>query len=127
MSMKVPLQELLGLDEKPTLSPDNIAFKAALDFEAEVFRKLKEKDLSQKDLAEILAVSPAAVSKALKKGSNVTLKTMAKIAHALDCVLSPIQLKDVDECNYFDISNSETVSASIELGKISQPKSRIAG
>lgn len=115
MSMKITLEDFLGTDEAPDFSSESIAFKASLDFEADVFRKLQEKNLSQKDLAKLLDISPAAVSKMLTRGANTTIKTMAKIAHALNCVLAPIKLKDANEYSYFDINAPETVSASIEL------------
>lgn len=120
MAMKVTLEEFLGVEEKPALTPENIAFKSALDFEAEVFKKLKEKNLSQKDLADILDISPAAVSKMLTRGSNITIKTMAKIAFALDCVLAPIQLKESKEYSYFDIHETETASVSFVCDEIKQ-------
>ena len=124
MSMKVTLEEFLNAEKKPALSPENIAFKTTLDFEAEVFKKLHEKNLSQKDLARLLDVSPTAVSKMLTKGANITIKTMAKIAHALDCVLAPIKLKNASEYSYFDIDDPETVSASVELSDKHNPPKR---
>lgn len=117
MSMKITLEDFLGTDETPNFSSESIAFKASLDFEADVFKKLQEKNLSQKDLAKLLGISPAAVSKMLSKGANTTIKTMAKIAHALNCVLAPIKLKDANEYSYFDVNASETVSASIKLDR----------
>lgn len=126
MSMKVTLEEFLNAEKKPALSPENIAFKTTLDFEAEVFKKLHEKNLSQKDLAKLLDISPAAVSKMLTKGANITIKTMAKIAHALDCVLTPIQLKNASEYNYFDINDSDTISGFVELNNNQESIEKLA-
>lgn len=123
MSMKMSLKDFLGVDSMPALSADSIAFKAALDFESEVFRKLKEKGLSQKDLAELLDVSPAAVSKMLSKGTNLTIKTMAKVACALDCALSAIELKDANSVDYSTVCDSETISATCTLNSNNAMKS----
>lgn len=59
MAMKVTREEFLGVDEplKPTF--ENVAAKMALDFEADVFLRLKELGLKRKDLARLLNVSPA--------------------------------------------------------------------
>lgn len=95
MAMKVTLEELLGSDEIPKPSYENVAAKMALDFEASVFLRLKELGMKRKDLADLLNVSPAAISKSLSEDSNLTLKTMAKIAVALGCEISPIYLKSV--------------------------------
>lgn len=109
MAMKVSREEFLGVDEplKPTF--ENVAAKMALDFEADVFMRLKELGLKRKDLAQLLNVSPAAVSKLLTENSNMTLKTMAKIATALGCEISPIHLHGVAEVSYVDLdADSET-------------------
>lgn len=116
--MKVSRKEFLGIDEP--LKPDfeNVAAKMALAFEASVFLRLKELGLKQKDLAQLLSVSPAAVSKLLTENSNMTLKTMAKIAVALGCEISPIHLNTVAEVSYVDLDvkyETETVNVPDEL------------
>lgn len=91
MTMKITLEDFLGTEDIPAPSPDEIASTMALDFEASVFCKLKELGLKQKDIALRLGVSPATISKALSSSSNMTFKTAARIAAALDCdVRSPI-------------------------------------
>jgi len=123
MSMKVSLLDFIDSEKLPKPSPENIAYKVVLDFEAEVFLKLKEKGLSQKDIAEILDISPSAISKMLTKGTNLTIKTMAKIAYALDCYLSPIELKEMDEKAFWEVIESESVSASISFASSYMSKS----
>lgn len=49
-----------------------------------VLFQLKEKNLSQKDLAEILKVSPQHINKLLSGEENLTLMTISKIEEALD-------------------------------------------
>lgn len=109
MAMKVSREEFLGIDEPLKPNFENVAAKMALDFEADVFMRLKELGLKRKDLARLLNVSPAAVSKLLTENSNMTLKTMAKIATALGCEISPFNLNGVAEVSYVDFdADSET-------------------
>ena len=107
--MKVSREEFLGIDEPLKPNFENVAAKMALDFEADVFMRLKELGLKRKDLARLLNVSPAAVSKLLTENSNMTLKTMAKIATALGCEISLFHLNGVAEVSYVDFdADSET-------------------
>lgn len=94
MAMKVSMNGFLGLpdDWKPTAG--DIAAEMRLDFESSVFSRMKELGLKKKDLAKKANVSPAAISKALSGGSNLTIKTIAKIAAALDCTVSHLSLED---------------------------------
>lgn len=50
----------------------------------EIFRMLEEQAMTQKQLAELMKVSEAQVSKLLSGYSNMTLKSLAKILVALD-------------------------------------------
>ena len=108
--MKVSREEFLGVDAPLKPSFDNVAAKMALDFEAEVFLRLKKLGLKRKDLAERLGVSPAAVSKLLAENSNMTLKTMAKVA--LGCEVSSIRLTEIGDVDYAgldDENDTDTV------------------
>ena len=114
MAMKVSREEFLGVDEPLKPSFDNVAAKMALDFEAEVFMRLKKLGLKRKDLAELLGVSPAAVSKLLTE----TLKTMAKVAVALGCEVSSIRLTEISDVDYVgldDENGTDTVLISKEI------------
>lgn len=53
------------------------------DIALKVLRALREKGMTQKDLAEKLNVSPQQVSKIVKGNENLTLETITK----LECVL----------------------------------------
>lgn len=55
-----------------------------------VLRTLREKGLSQKDLAEKLNVSPQQVNKWLKGNENFTFETIAKLENAMDIELMTI-------------------------------------
>lgn len=111
MAMKVSLEEFLGTEEDYSLCPEVVAEKMLLDFEADVFFCLKNKGLKKKDLAELLGVSAATVSKMLAEGSNLTLKSIARIASALDCSVSSPRLQPLGAVNY-DYSNMSSASVS---------------
>jgi plasmid maintenance system antidote protein VapI len=49
-----------------------------------VLMALKEKNMSQKTLAEIMNVSPQQVNKIVKGSENLTLETISKLEQALD-------------------------------------------
>jgi len=52
-----------------------------------VLRTLRERGLSQKDLAERLSISAQKVSKILKGNENLTLETITKLENALEIKL----------------------------------------
>ena len=52
-----------------------------------VLTTLKEKNMSQKTLAEIMNVSPQQVNKIVKGSENLTLETITKLEQALDIQL----------------------------------------
>lgn len=70
--------------------------KLAYSFARSIISCLKNKNLSQKDLARKLKVSEAWVSKVLSGDSNLTFKTMIKIARSLDCKVNDIVLSNND-------------------------------
>lgn len=116
MAMRVSREEFLGVDVPLKPSFENVAAKMALDFEAEVFMRLKKLGLKRKDLAQLLGVSPAAVSKLLSEDSNMTLKTMAKVAVALGCEVAPIRLEEVGDVSYADLDD-ENATATVLVPK----------
>ena len=115
MAMKVSLEEFLGVDEAPKPSFETVAAKMALDFESEVFLYMKKLGLRQKDLAKLMGVTPAAVSKLLSNTSNLTFKTIAKIAVAMGCTVSPITLNQTSEISYAKLEEGEETFASISF------------
>jgi transcriptional regulator with XRE-family HTH domain len=55
-----------------------------------ILRTLREKKMSQKELAEIVGVSPQQVSKIVKGKENLTLETIARLEKALGIVLMDV-------------------------------------
>jgi transcriptional regulator with XRE-family HTH domain len=60
---------------------------AGLEFAADIHRLMKARGISQAQLASRLGTSEAYVSKVLRGNANFTLKTMIKLARALEAVL----------------------------------------
>lgn len=110
MTMYVTREEFLGRDEPLPPSVNTVLFKLMLDFEIEVYKRLKELGLKQKDLAELLNVSPAAVSKMLSPTGNISLRTMAKVAVALGCEFDDLRMCGVSDTAYVPISDLELLT-----------------
>ncbi|NJD23310.1 MAG: helix-turn-helix transcriptional regulator [Melioribacter sp.] len=53
-----------------------------------ILRVIREKNISQKNLAEMLKISPQQINKILKGQENLTLETISKIEIVLGIVLS---------------------------------------
>ena len=66
------------------LTPAILAFELSIDFSDQVIDECIRQNISHAELASILGVKPATLSEKLN-GSNLTLKSMASIALALDC------------------------------------------
>lgn len=98
--MKISRKDFLGTDKTSTFSYEKTAEKLALDFASEVFLRMKALNLKKKDLADLMGITPPAVTKMLSNSSNLKMHTIAKIAAALGCTIEPIKLKPVGKPNY---------------------------
>ncbi len=67
--------------------PDFVFEELVYDIACELKRIMEERGITKKQLAQRLGVSPAYVSKVLG-GSNITLKTLARILAALEADVS---------------------------------------
>ncbi len=63
-----------------------------------ILRTLRNRNMTQKDLAEILGLSPQYVNKIVKGSENLTIETITKIEYALD-----IQLIQVPEFSFSQV------------------------
>lgn len=68
-------------------SPSYWANLVGMEFTDGLYRLMEEQQVSQAQLAQRLGTSEAYVSKALRGNANFTLKTMIKLARALNAVL----------------------------------------
>jgi transcriptional regulator with XRE-family HTH domain len=65
-------------------TPNQKAWSMINNFYQLILTEMEIKGIKQVDLAKKLNVSPAAVSKLLKKTPNITLKKMVELAEAVD-------------------------------------------
>lgn len=70
-----------------------------LNLTDQICKRMQEKGMTRKELAQILEVSPAAVTKILNGNSNFTIRTLLSLADALDSNLN-IELpgREVSQC-----------------------------
>ena len=61
-----------------------VAEKLMLRYFRAIRRRMREKGITQSELAERLGVSQAYISKVLKYNQNLTIRTLATLAEALD-------------------------------------------
>lgn len=78
----------------------------------EIGRRLEELHLRRRDLAQRLGVSEGRISQMLSGGENLTLKTLAGVAHALDCRFD-LTLDDLHQVEHqlADEAGSERLSS----------------
>ena len=97
MAMKMTLKEFMGVEEVEAPSPDAMSAKMALDVQADAFLRMKQLGIKQKDLADLMGITPAAVSKLLSNGANLRFSSVARIAAALNCRVESPKLVPLGE------------------------------
>ncbi len=110
MAMRISKQEFMSGEMSAPPDPEVIAERVTLEFEVSVFKRMEALGLRQKDLAKMLGVTPATISKTLSGTSNMTLKTAARIANALGCDLAAPLIKDPTR-----MPNSATITVSYNV------------
>lgn len=72
-----------------------------------VLRALKDKSMSQKDLAVLLNVKPQQINKIVKGKENLTLETICKLERALDIKIVNIKMPYIKEfkINYISVKD----------------------
>lgn len=73
-------EKLTALEDDPDFRLEEVI----LDLTEQISIRMKEKRMTRAKLAELLGVTPAAVTKLLNGNPNFTLKTLLKVAEALD-------------------------------------------
>ena len=86
MARDYDIEAILGIPFEET--PETMAYDMSAQFSAQVSAMLDEKSMSYKDLADRMDVAQSTLCKMLGPNSNMTMKTMAKIAMALECECS---------------------------------------
>lgn len=99
MSVNAQLQWFKGLKETASY----MAESNKIDFAEEIESIIHKKGLTRSELAKLIEVSPAYVTKVLKGDANVTIETMAKFAHALGKCLHFHLADKKAEVKWFDL------------------------
>lgn len=85
---KVTSKDVSGFLEKARWSKENEAWlELSGEIALKVLRRLREKKITQSELAATMAVSPQFISKLAKGRENLTLETICKLEKALDIKL----------------------------------------
>ena len=80
MQMTTYLQNLI---EEQCNTPEFIAEYAILDLTADIVRAMEERGWNRTELARQADLDPAQITRLLRNGHNVTIRTLGKIAAAL--------------------------------------------
>jgi len=80
----VPEQEVKTSEKNKERVAKRLMLRASRDIAHKILDRLEELGWSQKQLAEVLAVSPQYVSKMVKGKENFTLETLVKVQNILD-------------------------------------------
>jgi transcriptional regulator with XRE-family HTH domain len=76
-----------------------------------ILRTLREKNVSQKELAEKIGVSPQQVNKIVKGRENLTLETISKLEEALGIVLLPLPASSESKAHNAPTLSSEQIKS----------------
>lgn len=76
---------LNNLEAEAKASYEYLAESFAHDISLNIYREMEKKGWKGKDLASAMRVKPARISQITNGSSNVTIATLAKVAHALGC------------------------------------------
>ena len=84
------MEDILGVCVEET--PQTLAYELSADFTAQVMRELDRLDIPLKELAERMGVKQPTLCGMLRDDSNMTFKTVARMACALGCDVEPPRL-----------------------------------
>ena len=91
-------KEFAGIFKNARETPEYWMEGLRLDFLEDLQRTMKEKQISQKDLAEKIGKTEAYVSKVINSNiSNFTLKTLVQLAMTVGCRLSISMLSEENQ------------------------------
>lgn len=89
------------LDEEIESSEDSFEFRLEyliLELTAKITEAMEERKINRSQLAKLLNVTPAAVTKILNGTSNFTLRTLLSLADTLDYEFKPDLIAKVAPC-----------------------------
>ena len=107
MARNYDIDSILGFHFEET--PETLGYDLSSKFSAQVSQALDEKGMSLKELAGKMGITQPSLCKMLGPKSNMTMKTIAKIAIALDMdVEAPRLLRKNSAANVGEIDGMES-------------------
>ena len=95
MDQRDNFERLMGVEVEET--PETMGFRLSAEFSTQVMAEVKRRGMMLKDLADSMGVSPGTLSGMLGAKSNMTMKTVARLAMALGCeVAAPVLTLEVE-------------------------------
>ena len=88
-------EELFGVELEET--PDTLSYGLSGDFASQVMDELERQGITLAELARRMGIKQPTLCGMLRGTSNMTLKTIARMALALGCTLEAPRLVIVDE------------------------------
>jgi plasmid maintenance system antidote protein VapI len=89
-------------------------------------RILREKQITQKALADLLSVSPQQISKIVKGRENLTLETISKLENALEATIIAVPRQSMHSKYQTEINMNTILDKKTELGKKKKNLSEMA-
>lgn len=87
--------------------PEYLTECGIVEFTENMARRMEELGVSRSELARRLDTSPAYITKILRGEANFTLKSMVKIAHALESRLTTHMQPEGTSSTWFDLFQQE--------------------
>lgn len=84
MARKYDIEAVLGSDYEFELTPELLAYELSMDFSNQVIKRCTEAGMGLGELASLMGIGASTLSEKLN-GQNLTLKSIASMAIALNC------------------------------------------
>lgn len=107
MTRDYDIESILGVPFEET--PETLAYDLSAQFSSQVSQRLDEAGMTLKELSEKMGVAQPSLCKMLGPKSNMTMKTVAKIALALDCDVAAPELRGKRETEGDPEEASQTI------------------
>lgn len=115
MARKYDIEAVLGSDYEFELTPELLAYELSMDFSNQVIKRCAEAGVGLGELASLMGIGASTLSEKLN-GQNLTLKSIASMAIALNCdVKAPELIVEPDVTCTMDSSLSVPLPA-VDVG-----------
>lgn len=109
---------IMGKDFKLELTPELLAYEMSMAFSNQIIKRCDELNVTLSQLAKMLGISPSTLSEKLN-GQNMTLKSIASMALALDCDVDAPELVPLESSEVENVCSPMSVTD--DIGFTSMP------